>query len=49
MFKVEYKNASGQIVTETIKDQTKLITFVSALDELNCYIISIITIGARRY
>jgi hypothetical protein len=48
MFKVEYKNASGQIVTEMIKDQTKLITFVETLDKLDCYIISINTIGARR-
>ena len=48
MFKVEYRNASGQVVTEMIKDQTKLIAFVEALDELGCYIISVNTIGARR-
>lgn len=47
MFKVEYQNGSGKIVTETIKDQNQLISFVATLDRLDCYIINISTIGGR--
>jgi hypothetical protein len=48
MYKVEYINPQNQVVTETLKDQTQLVSFVATLDRLDCYIKNISTIKGKR-
>lgn len=47
MFRIEYINVSGKVVTEMIKTQSELVKFVATLDQLDCYIKNIYTIGGK--
>lgn len=47
LYKVEYVNSAGQIVSEVIKDQTNLVSFVNTLDALDCNIINIMVVGPK--